>query len=213
MTLWIGAYRSYRGFGDRLLRSLPTRTTPGILRFLRRGRHGDAGTVENGVGWRTALHQFQELLGERGSARFVLVLEIHEHLARERPDEVRPFRQRCGIVVEAPQTQVTEARRLHRGRRQVFALGDAERRAGIAQRRVRFVREPARMTELEGRAQVSRELMEEIAQERQVRFEVRRELIQHRRQAAAPGAGRGPERLREDPAVAPPPPGPDSAPG
>src|SRR3989454_9661261 len=146
MTLWIGAYRSYRGFGDRLLRSLPTRTTLGILPFLRFGRHGDAGTVENGVGWRTALHQFQEVLGERGPARFVLVLEIHEHVAGERPDEVCPFRQRSGIVVEAPQTQVTEARRLHRGRRQVLALRDAERRARIAPapaRSARGVRVPS----------------------------------------------------------------------
>src|SRR5207302_2082166 len=188
----------------RTLRSLPTRTTLGILPFLRFGRHGDAGTVENGVGWRTALHQFQEVLGERGPARLVLVLEIHEHLAGERPDEVCPFRQRSGIVVEAPQTQVTEARCLHRGRRQVLALRDAERRARIAQRRVRLVREPARMTELERRAQISRELVEEIAQERQVRFEVRRELIQHRRQAAAEGAGRIRERLQQIRAVAPP---------
>src|SRR5439155_25162520 len=94
-------------------------TTLGMLPFLRFGRHGDAGTVENGVGWRTALHQFQELLGERGPARFVLVLDIHEHLAGESPDEVVPFSQRSVIVVMSSLNALSYARRLHHWRRQV----------------------------------------------------------------------------------------------
>src|SRR5882672_12517833 len=77
------------------------------------------------------VYERQELPGECRPARFVLVLEIGENVAGMRPREVRPFRQRRGVVVEPAQPQVPEVCGAHRRRDQLIALRDAQRRSGV----------------------------------------------------------------------------------
>src|SRR5207248_10912587 len=112
---------------------------------------------------------------ERRPPRFVLVLEVHERLLELLRLRGPPL-QRRQIIVQPSQAEISVTRSLFGRRRQLVALRHAQRRSRVAQRRKRLVVEPALMAELERRLEVARELVEEVAQERQIRLEIRWKL-------------------------------------
>ena len=127
------------------------------------------------------------------------VLEVDEHvaaragLARDGVGPALDVVRRVAFVAQ-PEIRVVGGD-AHR-RRQLLAVGDAQRQVPRRQPLEHLVVEPRRVTELERRADARRQLVEKRVEQREVLLQVRRQLEQQRAELVAERAGDVAERLR-----------------
>src|SRR5689334_8696715 len=119
--------------------------------------------------WRRngTLHQaVEERAGERGAAPRLLVLEVNVHPlpAGGTADAPCPrVHVRIGVV-GASEAEIPEGSGRDRGRAQTFAVRDAKCGPVLGEERVRRIREPAFVPELEGWLEARRQRREEVGE-------------------------------------------------
>src|SRR5437879_373566 len=123
---------------------------------------------------------------------FFLVLEIHVDVAAGRRlpcDGLGPSRDVIARVAFVAQPEVRVVGGHADRRRQLLAVGDAQRQVPRCQPRKDLLVQPRHMTELESRAHLRRQLREERVEDRQILLQVRRQLEQERAELVAERAG------------------------